>query len=678
MRTLNLGILAHVDAGKTSLTERLLHAAGVIDEVGSVDDGSTQTDILALERQRGITIKAAVVSFVIGDVTVNLIDTPGHPDFIAEVERVLGVLDGAVLVISAVEGVQAQTRVLMRTLQRLGIPTLLFVNKIDRVGARERRLARARSPTSSRRRSCRWARRVTSAPAAPTFVPFTGDELDLQRWPTTTTLPRRVVDDDGLGRRLARRSPRRPSRWVHPVFFGSAITGAGVDVLTEGITDLLPGGRRRRRRPARPARCSRSSAARRASKIAFVRLFSGDDPRAGPDRSASTRHRRSRSSTTARLFGGRPRVGRARSPRCGVSAMSASATRSASAGAVTSRTSSPRQRSRPSSCRGRGDAARCTPRSPSSPSRTADRPAPGRAAPGALRVALRRGAEGGHPGDARRRVRPRRRVPGDDADLRRAAGRHRRAIETCRAVGVDDPFLAGSVCGSTRRRTAPASSSGCEVELGVAAVLRSSTAMDGDGAANAAPRPARLAVTDCTVTLTHSRYAPRQSHSHQGFSKAMSSIGSDFRHLTPLVLLEAVRRAGTVVCEPIHRYELEIPADVLPVDGADARPARRAAARADRRAATPSCSAARSAPRGARPPAAGPGPDPRRGRAGGEFDRYRPVRARHPSTAAHRQQPAQPRGVPDEGARGHVIVFRAPVARRTRPGAAAQRRSSSR
>ncbi|GDY71854.1 hypothetical protein SAV31267_013390 [Streptomyces avermitilis] len=135
MHTLNLGILAHVDAGKTSLTERLLHTVGVIDEIGSVDEGNTQTDSLALERQRGITIKSAVVSFAINDTTVNLIDTPGHPDFIAEVERVLSVLDGAVLVVSAVEGVQAQTRVLLRTLQRLRIPTLLFVNKIDRGGA---------------------------------------------------------------------------------------------------------------------------------------------------------------------------------------------------------------------------------------------------------------------------------------------------------------------------------------------------------------------------------------------------------------------------------------------------------------------------------------------------------------------------------------------------------------
>ena len=136
MAVLNLGILAHVDAGKTSLTERLLFAAGIIDEIGSVDDGNTQTDSMALERRRGITIKSAVVSFTIGDRTVNLIDTPGHPDFIAEVERVLSVLDGAVLVLSAVEGVQAQTRILMRVLNRLRIPTLIFVNKVDRGGAR--------------------------------------------------------------------------------------------------------------------------------------------------------------------------------------------------------------------------------------------------------------------------------------------------------------------------------------------------------------------------------------------------------------------------------------------------------------------------------------------------------------------------------------------------------------
>src|SRR5437899_8395099 len=142
-KTLNFGILTHVEAGKATLTERLLYGAGVIDEIGSVDRGTTQTDSLALERQRGITIKSAVASFAIGDVTVNLIDTPGHPDFIAEVERVLSVLDGAVLVISAVEGVQPQTRILMRALQRLRIPTLVFVNKIDRPGAGDERVVQA-------------------------------------------------------------------------------------------------------------------------------------------------------------------------------------------------------------------------------------------------------------------------------------------------------------------------------------------------------------------------------------------------------------------------------------------------------------------------------------------------------------------------------------------------------
>ena len=166
MATSNIGILAHVDAGKTTLTERLLHAAGVIDEIGRVDDGTTQTDSLALERQRGITIKSAVVSFVVDGVTVNLVDTPGHPDFIAEVERVLGVLDGAVLVVSAVEGVQSQTLLLFRALRRLGVPTIVFVNKIDRVGADGRGCWRP-SPTASTPTCSRWARCGASARAGP-------------------------------------------------------------------------------------------------------------------------------------------------------------------------------------------------------------------------------------------------------------------------------------------------------------------------------------------------------------------------------------------------------------------------------------------------------------------------------------------------------------------------------
>ncbi len=175
MRTLNLGILAHVDAGKTTLTERLLFTTGAIDRVGSVDAGTTQTDSLELERERGITIRSAVASFLVGDLAVNLVDTPGHPDFIAEVERVLGVLDGAVLVVSAVEGVQPQTPLLFRALQRLRVPTLIFVNKIDRAGADPERvveaMARRLAPAVVPMGTVRDAGRRDAA-----FLPFAADD----------------------------------------------------------------------------------------------------------------------------------------------------------------------------------------------------------------------------------------------------------------------------------------------------------------------------------------------------------------------------------------------------------------------------------------------------------------------------------------------------------------------
>lgn len=133
-RIINLGILAHVDAGKTTLTEGLLVHSGVKRSMGRVDTGTTTTDSLSLERQRGITIRASTVSFPWKGAKINLIDTPGHMDFIAEVERSLSVLDGVILVVSAMEGVQPQTRVIFAKLSVMGIPTLLFINKIDRAG----------------------------------------------------------------------------------------------------------------------------------------------------------------------------------------------------------------------------------------------------------------------------------------------------------------------------------------------------------------------------------------------------------------------------------------------------------------------------------------------------------------------------------------------------------------
>ena len=134
MKIINIGVLAHVDAGKTTLTESLLYNSGAITELGSVDRGTTKTDNTLLERQRGITIQTAITSFQWKNTKVNIIDTPGHMDFLAEVYRSLSVLDGAILLISAKDGVQAQTRILFHALRKIGIPTIFFINKIDQNG----------------------------------------------------------------------------------------------------------------------------------------------------------------------------------------------------------------------------------------------------------------------------------------------------------------------------------------------------------------------------------------------------------------------------------------------------------------------------------------------------------------------------------------------------------------
>lgn len=140
MNKINIGIVAHVDAGKTTVTENLLYLGGVINEIGRVDNGNTQTDSMELEKKRGITIKASVVSFNWKNVKINILDTPGHTDFVSEVERALSVLDGAVLVVSSVEGVQAHTLMLFKVLKKLRIPTVIFINKLDRVGSNYEKL----------------------------------------------------------------------------------------------------------------------------------------------------------------------------------------------------------------------------------------------------------------------------------------------------------------------------------------------------------------------------------------------------------------------------------------------------------------------------------------------------------------------------------------------------------
>src|SRR5262244_2843821 len=131
----NIGIIAHIDAGKTTVTERMLYYSGASHRMGEVDKGTTVTDFDPEEQQRGITIRAACVTFPWLDCTVNLIDTPGHVDFTAEVERSLRVLDGCVVVFDAQKGVEAQSETVWRQADKYHVPRLVFVNKMDIVGA---------------------------------------------------------------------------------------------------------------------------------------------------------------------------------------------------------------------------------------------------------------------------------------------------------------------------------------------------------------------------------------------------------------------------------------------------------------------------------------------------------------------------------------------------------------
>ncbi|MFE9173032.1 GTP-binding protein [Streptomyces kebangsaanensis] len=563
MHLLNLGVLAHVDAGKTSLTERLLHSVGVTDELGSVDSGSTRTDTLALERQRGITIRSAVASFPVDDVTVNLIDTPGHPDFIAEVERVLGVLDGAVLVISAVEGVQAQTRVLMRTLRRLRIPTLLFVNKIDRRGAQEepllrtisRRLAPAVVPMGhAEGLGTREARFVPGlGPAAPDVLADHDDDL----------LTEYVENTLSYGRLRTALAAQTRQALVHPVYFGSAITGAGVDALIGGIRELLPAADGDPEGPvsATVFKVERGPA---GEKVAYARVFSG---------TLRVRDRvpygdaRTEGRITALSVFGAGTDARAGAVPAGRIARLWGLDGIRTGDAV----------GEPRETHGRFFAPPTL--------ETVVVPGPGTGG-GALHLALTRLAEqdpliGLRHDEVRQETSVS--LYGEvqkevvQATLADEFGldvtfRETTPLSVERPVGTGaaaefnkkdgNPFLA-----TVGLRVDPApTDSGVdfrlEVEPGsmpyaffkaVEDTVRESLGQGLHG----------WRVTDCTVTMTHCGYSPRQSHAHQGFDKSMSSTGADFRGLTPLVLTEALRRAGTRVHEPMHRFRVEAPVDTL-------------------------------------------------------------------------------------------------------------------
>ncbi|MES5846073.1 MULTISPECIES: GTP-binding protein [unclassified Bacillus cereus group] len=277
MTTINIGIVAHVDAGKTSLTERILYETNVIKEIGRVDGGSTQTDSMELERQRGITIKASVVSFFIDDLKVNVIDTPGHADFIAEVERSFRVLDGAILVISAVEGVQAQTKILMRTLQKLNIPTILFVNKIDRRGANSEKVVKQIKTILSNETFPFYSVLNEGTKEARIIEYKSYDDCIERLAPYNESLlesyvNNEIVTDTMLREELIKQIAQAN---VYPIFFGSAMTGIGVSELLENISTLLPANNLSQDEELSGIvfKIEREPS---GEKIAYVRVFSGN------------------------------------------------------------------------------------------------------------------------------------------------------------------------------------------------------------------------------------------------------------------------------------------------------------------------------------------------------------------------------------------------------------------
>jgi ribosomal protection tetracycline resistance protein len=565
LRTLNLGVLAHVDAGKTSLTERLLHAAGVIGEVGSVDDGTTQTDSLALEQKRGITIKSAVASIVVDDVAVNLIDTPGHPDFVAEVERSLSVLDGAVLVVSAVEGVQAQTRVLMRALKRLRLPTLIFVNKIDRSGAQcgpllqsiSEKLTPAIVPMGST--SGLGTRGAGFTPYGAADGDFTSALLDLLADHDDALLARYVRDEGAVSYGLLRGelAAQTKKALVHPVFFGSAMTGAGVDALISGIAELLPAAEGDPDGPVSGTvfKVERGPA---GEKIAYVRVFSG------------TVRMRDR----LRLRNGEETVTAIEvfEPGSGVREDSVAAGQigrlhGLGGARIGDAIGEPRESREDRHFSPPTLEAVVVPRRPE------DR--------GALRVALDQLAEQDpliavRQDDVRQELyvslygEVQKEVIGETlADEFGVGVEFRDTTTVCveRPVGTGEavetigeetnPFLATV---GLRVEPAPIGAGvrfGLEVELGTIplyvykAVEEFRRAMEGTVQETLQGGLYGWRVTDCAVTMTRSGYW------------SPVSTARDFRLLTPLVLMDALKRAGTVVCEPVLRFHLEAPADTL-------------------------------------------------------------------------------------------------------------------
>ena len=268
----NIGIIAHIDAGKTTVTEKILYVSGRTSKVGAVDDGTAVMDWMELEQERGITICAAATTSYWKDHRINIIDTPGHVDFTAEVERSLRVLDGGVVILDSVAGVQAQSETVWRQANKYGVPRICFVNKMDRIGADFLRSVN----TMEKRLHCKalpiqipwgkekefkgvfdlielkaWLFDMTSGFSL-TEVDIPADEVSGVQEQRQVLIERLAEEDDCLmgdyvdGRAISEVSIKEALRRatlanrIVPVSCGSALKNAGVQPLLDAIVDYLP------------------------------------------------------------------------------------------------------------------------------------------------------------------------------------------------------------------------------------------------------------------------------------------------------------------------------------------------------------------------------------------------------------------------------------------------------
>lgn len=241
---INVGIVAHVDAGKTSITEHFLHKSGIIRSIGSVDKGTSQTDWLAVEKERGISVRSASASFKWNNININLIDTPGHIDFSSEVERSLRALDCAILVVSAVEGVQAHTENLWQALRKIDIPTIIFINKVDRIGADTISVIQEIEKELSSNIVCLQSVKNEASNDVEISDVFkeNNDELIESIVDNDESMMERYLNDETISKQDLQKSliSQIHENKLFPILFGSAKFDKGIDELLEAITQLMP------------------------------------------------------------------------------------------------------------------------------------------------------------------------------------------------------------------------------------------------------------------------------------------------------------------------------------------------------------------------------------------------------------------------------------------------------